>query len=139
MGDIRSLAGPHLLKVDAVIPEGPCLIEGDRQRLRQLLLNLGDNAVKYNKDLGMVGISLVTGADAVVLEFTNPGAGIPAEVENRVFERFFRAATHHDHPTEGTGLGLNIVQWIVQSHGGDITVLTGKDGLTRVTVRLPRS
>ena len=138
VADAKSLADPHNLNVSAAIPECPCMVRGDRHRLRQLLLNLADNAVKYNVPNGSVGISLSHEHDSMVLVFSNPGPGIPAEVADRVFERFFRAASHHRHHTEGSGLGLNIARWIVKSHGGDITVLTGPDGLTRATVRLPQ-
>ena len=138
VGDARSLADPHDLIVSATIPDGPSMIRGDRHRLRQLLLNLADNAVKYNAVNGSVGISLVQEHESAVLIFTNPGPGIPADVADRVFERFFRAPSHHRHPTEGSGLGLNIARWIVKSHGGDISVRTGSDSLTRATVRLPR-
>jgi signal transduction histidine kinase len=118
--------------------EAPCAIRGDRHRLRQLLLNLADNAVKYNQPGGFVRIRLWHEPGSVVLEIANPGPGIPGGLNGRVFERFFRLDASHSQTIEGSGLGLHIAQWIVQRHAGDIGVATGPDGLTRVTVRLPR-
>ena len=137
-GDAQSLALPDAIKVTTIIPDGSCFIRGDKHRLRQLILNLADNAVKYNVTEGLVQITLSVAPASAVLVFANSGPGIPAEVGDRVFERFFRAATHHRHAIEGSGLGLNIAQWIVHSHGGDIAIRTDADGMTRATVRLPR-
>ncbi len=137
-GDAQALALPYHLNVTTSIPDGACLIRGDRHRLRQLMLNLADNAVKYNVPEGDVQISLTLEAAAAVLVFANSGQGIPPEVEDRVFERFFRAASHHKQVIEGSGLGLNIAQWIVHGHKGDISVRTDPYGMTRATVRLPR-
>lgn len=135
--DAQLLANPHGLTVECRTPQGPCLITGDRHRLRQLLLNLADNAVKYNQPGGFVRIALAAPPGEAVLEFANPGPGIPGELSGRVFERFFRVDPSRSQEIEGSGLGLHIAQWIVQRHGGTIALLTGKDGLTRVTVRLP--
>jgi len=137
-GDAQSLALHHGLKVTTSIPEEACLIRGDRHRLRQLMLNLADNAVKYNVNHGKVQITLSVEPATATLVFANAGPGIPPEMEGRIFERFFRASSHHRRAIEGSGLGLNIAQWIVRSHGGDITVRTGPDGITRASVRLPR-
>jgi signal transduction histidine kinase len=136
--DAQLLANPHGLKVELSSVEAPCPIRGDRHRLRQLLLNLADNAVKYNQPGGFVRIRLWQEPGAAVLEIANPGPGIPGGLNGRVFERFFRLDASHSQTIEGSGLGLHIAQWIVQRHAGDIAVATGPDGLTRATVRLPR-
>ncbi len=103
----------------------------------RLLLNLVGNAVKYSQPGGNVAISLKLLPDAAVLDVSNPGPGIPPELKGRIFERFFRVDPSHDQRIEGSGLGLNITQWIARKHGGDISLETGADGLTRATVRLP--
>lgn len=136
--DAQLLANPLGLTVELSLPEDPCFITGDRHRLRQLLLNLADNAVKYNQPGGFVRISLVLEPAHAVVEVVNPGPGLPADLSHRVFERFFRGFSNHSQSIEGSGLGLNIAQWIVQRHGGEIFLVSGADGLTRVTVRLPR-
>jgi signal transduction histidine kinase len=131
--DASLLAGPHGLTVEGQVPDEPCFIQGDRHRLRQLLLNLVDNAVKYNQKDGFVRIVMIPEGGGVSLEISNPGAAIPQELEGRVFERFFR----YEAKTEGSGLGLHICQWIVRRHGGDIALATGPDGVTHARVWLP--
>ena len=112
-------------------------IQGDRHRLRQLLLNLTDNAVKYNNPGGAVAISLRRAGAAAELRIANTGPGLPAELQPRVFERFFRGDASHNREVEGCGLGLSIAQWIVHAHGGTIQFASQPGQLTTVTVRLP--
>ena len=112
-------------------------VRGDRHRLRQVLLNLTDNAVKYNEPNGSVTVALrgVEGFAEIVV--ANTGPGIPTELQSRVFDRFFRGDASHGTAVEGCGLGLSIAQWIVQAHDGTIRVDSEEGGPTRVTVRLP--
>ncbi len=135
--DAQFLAQPQGLGVEMALEAGPCLVLGDCHRLRQLLLNLVDNAIKYNQPGGFVRVRLGREVGWAVLEVVNPGPGIPPELAGRVFERFFRVDSSRSQAIEGSGLGLHIAQWIVQRHGGDIGLATGGDGLTRATVRLP--
>jgi signal transduction histidine kinase len=111
-------------------------VRGDKHRLRQLLLNLADNAVKYNQPGGTVEFSLCRdGADAE-LKISNTGKNIPPEILARVFERFFRGDPAHNSAVDGCGLGLSIAQWIVTAHHGDIHIASAENR-TIVTVRLP--
>jgi signal transduction histidine kinase len=112
-------------------------VVGDRHRLRQLLLNLSDNAVKYNVTGGAVNMQLRVANGTAVIEVTNSGSGIPPELQRRVFERFFRADASHNNTVDGCGLGLSIAQWIVHAHGGTIEVRSVPEPLTTFTVRLP--
>ncbi|HXE42776.1 MAG TPA: ATP-binding protein, partial [Candidatus Baltobacteraceae bacterium] len=112
-------------------------ISGDRHRLRQLLLNLSDNAVKYNQRNGSVDISLRCVDGFAEFKIENSGAGIAAELQPRVFERFFRGDASHDNSIDGCGLGLSIAQWIVSAHGGEIRFSSEPNKMTTVTVRLP--
>jgi signal transduction histidine kinase len=112
-------------------------IQGDRHRLRQLLLNLTDNAVKYNNPGGSVAISLKRNGAAAELSFVNTGAGLARELQPRVFERFFRGDASHNRAVDGCGLGLSIAQWIVTAHSGTIQFRSDPGHLTTVTVRLP--
>lgn len=121
-----------LLKCDDVI------IRGDRDRLRQLLLNLTDNAIKYNKPQGRVDISLVQNTPDAELVLSNTGPGIPADQLDRVFDRFFRGDTSHNSAIQGSGLGLSIAQWIVNAHGGKIEIGSSPGVLTTVKVKLRR-
>ena len=134
--DAQILAQPHEVKAEL----GRCdeiSISGDRHRLRQLLLNLTDNATKYNQPQGRVNIELARVDKTAELKITNTGPGIPPELQGRVFERFFRGDASHANTVDGCGLGLSIAQWIVTAHGGTIQVASEPGKLTIVTVRLP--
>lgn len=113
-------------------------VRGDRHRLRQLLLNLADNAVKYNQPQGKIRMDLRREGEFAQFTIANTGAGIPPEILSRVFDRFFRGDASHNLSTEGCGLGLSIAKWIVSAHGGTIDITSTPDtSLTVVTVTLP--
>ena len=112
-------------------------MQGDRHRLRQLLLNLTDNAIKYNQPAGRVTISLTQNNGNAELTIANTGPGIPAEKLPRVFDHFYRCDAAHSSEIEGCGLGLSIVEWIVKSHRGDVTVDSIPCQWTTVKVRIP--
>lgn len=134
--DAKILAQPQNIQVSL----GTCdliLISGDRHRLRQLLLNLTDNAIKYNQPGGTVAMSLKHSDEFAELRIENTGAGIAPEMQPRVFERFFRGDSSHSSTIEGCGLGLSIAQWIVNAHHGSIQFVSEPNKLTKVTVRFP--
>ncbi len=112
-------------------------VTGDRHRLRQLLLNLADNAVKYNRPGGAVNFSLQTDGASAALHISNTGAGLAQDLQPRVFERFFRGDASHNNAVEGCGLGLSIAQWIATAHQGEIRFASEPNKLTTVSVRLP--
>jgi signal transduction histidine kinase len=115
----------------------PVTVFGDRHRLRQLLLNLADNAVKYNEPDGRVTLSLRALDDHAELVVTNTGPDLSRDLLPKVFERFFRGDASHNSAVDGSGLGLAIVQWIVGAHGGSVQFDSAVGALTTVTVRLP--
>ena len=134
--DAQILAQPFEIKVDL----GRCdeiSVAGDRHRLRQLLLNLTDNAIKYNQPKGAVKIELLRADKSAELKIANTGPGIPTESLGRVFDRFFRGDTSHANTVDGCGLGLSICQWIVTAHGGTIAIASEPKKLTSVLVRIP--
>ena len=110
---------------------------GDRMSLRQLLLNLADNAVKYNYPRGSVEISLAADAGRVVFAITNSGPALPPAIRARVFERFFRGDLAHNRSIDGSGLGLSIAKSIVDAHRGEMGYEVLADGRTQVSVVLP--
>jgi len=136
--DLQILADGPGLQVELAVCE-KISIQGDRHRLRQLLLNLADNAVKYNQPQGRITLSLRQVENLAEFQISNTGPGIPAEQLPRVFDRFFRGDPAHGNAVEGCGLGLSIVQWIVQAHGGKIQITSEPTRLTTVTVQLPLS
>lgn len=134
--DAQILAKPESLQVQLATCE-PVTIQGDRHRLRQLLLNLVDNAIKYNAPRGLVTIALVRVHEYAELTVANTGPGIPHTALPRVFDRFYRADQAHSDTVEGCGLGLSIAQWIVSAHGGQIQIASEPDVKTSLVVRLP--
>lgn len=113
-------------------------VSGDRRRLRQLLLILTDNAVKYNHPGGTVALSLRAQDGQAFLTVTNTGPGIPLDIQGRVFDRFFRGDPSHNKDVDGSGLGLSIAKWIIEAHAGAIEIESASNQETRVKVRLPQ-
>jgi len=123
------------LSVSAVIGEN-IVLRADRHRLRQLLLNLTDNAVKYNRDQGYVRYVLKKDHDHALMMVESGGRGIPAEELPHIFNRFFRSSASRGGGADGVGLGLSICQWIAHAHCGEITASSVPDH-TVLTLRLP--
>lgn len=112
-------------------------IHGDDHHLRRLLLNLLDNACKYNEPGGRVRCTLTREEKGVMLRIGNTGAGIPAGMRDRVFERFFRADASRS-KTRGHGLGLALCREIVALHGGTISLTEAcSERWTEFCVHLP--
>src|SRR4029079_3406672 len=110
---------------------------GDRDRLRQMLLNLVENSIKYNCPGGFVTIALRQTEHAVELEIANTGEGISSQLAPRLFQPFARGDEARSKAIEGCGLGLSICQWIVHAHGGQIQLASAPSGLTTARVRWP--
>ncbi|MEG2420458.1 MAG: ATP-binding protein, partial [Oscillospiraceae bacterium] len=108
-------------------------------RLREVLLNLAENAVKYNKPQGTVALDVQAEGDKVHLTVTDTGTGIPLEAQPHVFERFYRVDKGRNKKAGGTGLGLAIVKHIVKLYGGDISLESTVGVGTAVTVLLKRA
>jgi heavy metal sensor kinase len=108
----------------------------DESYLRRVLLNLLDNAIKYNVKGGSLSISLTKSDALAVLRIANLGPGIPKEHETAVFERFYRADPSRSSETSGSGLGLSICREIVAAHGGKMWLDQSGSGWTAFTVTL---
>jgi signal transduction histidine kinase len=115
----------------------PVRVQGDRLRLGQLLDNLVSNAVKFTPDGGTVRVSLAQRDERAVLEVVDTGIGIPADEQELLFERFYRATTARDRSIEGTGLGLVIARAIAEAHGGEIGFESREGEGTTFRVGLP--
>jgi heavy metal sensor kinase len=119
--------------------EDQAVVLGDADRLKQLLLNLVDNAIKYTPKGGRVTLSLYREDGWVRLEVADTGLGIPPEDLPHIFERFYRVDKARSREKGGTGLGLSIAQWITQAHGGRIHVESQVGKGTTFTIWLPES
>lgn len=116
----------------------PAVMEGVPQLLDGIVYNLCDNAVKYNKAGGKVEISVGNTAEGIMLTVEDTGIGIPAEQQERIFERFFRVDKSHSKEAGGTGLGLSIVKHAVKFHRGRIELHSVLGEGTKITVIFPR-
>jgi signal transduction histidine kinase len=123
------------------LPDTPVLLAVDRHRIREMLFNIVTNAIKYTPQGGTVLISLAQDDDAVTVSVRDTGIGIAAGDLPHVFERFWRAdpARSRTGDRPGVGLGLAITKWIVEAHGGTISVQSRPGRGSVFTVRLPKS
>jgi heavy metal sensor kinase len=109
---------------------------GDRVVLRQALLNLVDNAIKYTPDGGRIEIGVTQEAEGTMISVSDTGPGIPAELQSRIFDRFYRVDKARSSENGGTGLGLAIAKWAVEVNGGRLTLdpSRGEGSCFRITL-----
>lgn len=107
--------------------------------LEEMIYNLIDNAVKYNKQGGRADVDVRSSGDDIVVTVSDTGIGVPADSIDRIFERFYRADKSHSRKIGGTGLGLSIVKHGVSLHGGSITVKSSEGSGTTFTMTLPKN
>jgi signal transduction histidine kinase len=119
----------------------PVQVEADPARLKQVVVNLLDNAIKYTPQGGRVSISVSQRNDHAVLRVADSGIGIPAPDLPHIFDRFYRADKARSRQTDGSGLGLSIVRSICAAHGGHVTVESseGKGSVFHVEIPLPNA
>jgi heavy metal sensor kinase len=134
--EMRVLAGTkvhvHLKEIDQL------QVNGDRDRLKQVLLNLAANAIQYTPQDGDVFISLARAGDQARISVWDTGPGIPPEDLPHIFERFYRAEKSRTRSrTSGFGLGLSITKWIVEHHNGRIEVESKEGKGTTFVIWLP--
>lgn len=110
-------------KINLNIEDERLKIRVDRNRFKQICLNLIDNAIKYSPEDTVINVNIKQ-KNGVVIEFQDQGIGIPLAQQNRIFERFYRVDEARTRSTGGTGLGLAIVKTLVTSMNGDISVLS---------------
>jgi heavy metal sensor kinase len=112
------------------------IVEGDRARLKQVTVNLLDNAIKYTPQGGKIEVRVAKRENRAVMEIADTGVGIPNEALPRLFERFFRVDKARSRELGGAGLGLSIVRSICMAHGGKVEVESKPGEGTRFTVEL---
>jgi signal transduction histidine kinase len=114
---------------------GPLPVAVDRNRMRQVLANLVDNAVKYTGPGGRIAIGARRDGNSAVLTVSDTGEGIPADELPRIWERLYRGDKSRS--ARGLGLGLSLVKAIVEAHGGSVEVQSTPGAGTRFALRLP--
>jgi len=124
-------------------PGGGLRVSGDRRLLVTAVRNLVDNAVAYSSDGTSVTVAVQpgrtdAGEQVVRIVVVDEGVGIPSDLHDRVFERFFRVDPARSRLTGGTGLGLSIVKHVAADHGGDVSVWSQPGRGSTFTIRLPR-
>jgi len=116
---------------------GHTMVLADRPTLRQAVINVLDNAIKYSPTGKTVDMSVASGNGHGVLTVSDEGPGIPREHHGRIFDRFYRVDRARTRDIDGTGLGLAIAQWAVAASHGDIAVESADGAGSRFTIRLP--
>jgi signal transduction histidine kinase len=113
-------------------------VQGDRDQLQQLLLNLVDNAIKYTPTGGTISLGLYGAGDWARLEVSDTGIGIPTDDLPHIFDRFYRSDKARSRTMGGAGLGLAIVREVAEAHGGRVEVFSTPGEGTLFRVWLPR-
>jgi signal transduction histidine kinase len=134
--DAELLAAPREIEVSSQVAPG-LRVNGDSGLLRRVLLNLLDNAVKFNRPGGRLCLELRAKGGAALLSVSNTGSGIPAERQAALFQRFFRVNSDRSRDSGGGGLGLSLCREIVSEHAGKIELSGSGPDWTEFTVSLP--
>ncbi|WP_353065395.1 sensor histidine kinase [Arcanobacterium hippocoleae] len=154
-----ALSDPQVVSIDGVVDEALARIEvvaksrqitlsrggehglevyGDYSLLMTAVRNLLDNAVRYSKAYSRVSVGISSTRNAVSIAVVDAGQGIPQELHDRVFERFFRGDSARSRETGGSGLGLSIVKHVVQDHGGKVHLWSQEGRGSTFTIELPK-
>jgi two-component system phosphate regulon sensor histidine kinase PhoR len=115
------------------------LVVGDRDRLAQVLINLGFNSIRYGKQGGTTNYKLSDTGEKIIVEVIDNGIGIPAQHQSRIFERFYRVDAHRNRETGGSGLGLSICKHIIDAHGEKIQVISTEGAGSVFSFALPKA
>nr|WP_246280547.1 ATP-binding protein [Nocardioides daedukensis] len=135
--DLRIAAANKGVTISVDLPARAPFVLADKIQLLRALLNIVTNAVKFSRAGGKVDIQLRKEGDEAVLTIRDDGIGIPASELANLGSRFFRASNAVQMEISGTGLGVRMVQTIIEKHGGNVTFDSAENEFTLVTVRLP--
>ena len=125
--------------VNILVEGTKACVNGSRQMLEEVIYNLCDNAIRYNKENGYVTVCVENRMDTVVFRVIDTGIGIPKEHQERVFERFYRVDKSRSKSTGGTGLGLAIVKHIVAIHGAELELQSEEHIGSTITVTFKKN
>jgi signal transduction histidine kinase len=133
---VEPKATENNIQIICEFPSKPISIEADKEKIKQVLINLINNAIKYNRVNGKIWIRLQATHQGVEFQIEDTGLGIPEDEFSHVFEKFFRAR-NVQHAISGTGLGLSICKRIIDNHAGTIEVKSTQDKGTLIIFWLP--
>lgn len=137
--ELQSVANQQSIKLTLEKSDDEdALVLGDKERIKQVLQNLIENAIKYNVEGGSVRVTVELRKKTAILRIIDTGLGIPGEHKERIFERFYRVDKDRSRQIGGTGLGLAIVKHIVQAHKGTVEVADTPGGGTTFVLTLRR-
>ncbi|MEO0035049.1 MAG: hypothetical protein RLZZ501_1072, partial [Pseudomonadota bacterium] len=141
MTSVRLLLSPHAtdagIRLTSDLPPALPRFRADLRRLRQALLNLVTNAIKFTPAGGTVTLRVRADAAGLRIEVEDTGIGIPPEHHGRVWQPFFQADAEHARSHDGAGLGLAIVKRLIEAQGGTVGLDSAPGQGTRVTIHLP--
>jgi signal transduction histidine kinase len=135
--NFQVMAEEDSISVSLEAPTGPVWVRGDKQRLRQVLFILGDNACRYSNHGGHIAVALRVVGKMASFSLTDQGIGIPAQDLEHIFDRHFRSRNALASRDDGKGLGLPMAKSILKAHGGSITVTSIENSGSTFTVTLP--
>jgi two-component system phosphate regulon sensor histidine kinase PhoR len=140
VAEMQTFAEQRKISLAVLLPDSRTVeVFGDNERLRQVLMNLIENAIKYSEANGKVNITLAEVNNRVEISVADNGIGIPPQHLPRIFERFYRVDKDRSRDVGGSGLGLAIVKHIVEAHGTEINVESTVGVGTRFTFAVNRS
>lgn len=134
---METKASEDRIQIRIIEPEGPTLLEADRDKIKQVILNLLSNAIKYNRPNGSIILKTELQESKMIISVQDTGVGIPEDAVGHIFEKFYRVR-ENESKISGTGLGLSICKQIVQGHGGTIEIKSKLGIGTNVLIGLPR-
>lgn len=135
--NFQVMAEEDSISVSLDAPKEPAWVRGDKQRLRQVLFILGDNACRYSNPGGHLALALRVDGEMASFSLTDQGIGIPAQDLEHIFDRHFRSRNALASRDDGKGLGLPMAKSILKAHGGSINVTSIENAGSTFTVMLP--
>jgi len=135
--NFQVMAEDNSISVSLEAPTEPVWVRGDKQRLRQVLFILGDNACRYSNPGGHIAVELQIDGETASFSLTDQGIGIPAQDLDRIFDRHFRSQNALASRDDGKGLGLPMAKSILKAHGGSLSATSIENSGSTFTVTLP--
>ena len=128
VGDLQMIASSHALKLRLTVSsKQPLCVNGDADKIRQVMMNFIDNAIYYSREKGTIIINLERVKNEVAFTVVDTGIGVPEEEQSKLFTKFFRAKNARKQRPDGTGVGLFLARKVISAHGGTI-LFSSKEG-----------